>query len=168
MKCADILQKADIQKCLLMKYYQHFAKELNKSSILLSIFILIISSFAAGGCARTQMQKIMPDVTHMVVARHYFGEPTRSLDLPDGTKRHEWILDRVFQHPGGIETQRIYVGHDRDGYREYYERDVYVPPWSEQQYCRMSLIANAEGAVLQTEWEGSHCDDLPRVRSLKQ
>ena len=110
------------------------------------------------------MQRIVPHVSNMVIAHHYFGKPTQSTELADGTVRHEWLLDRVFQQPGGLETRRIYVGHDRDGYRKYIEEEVYVRPWKEQQYCRLVIIADKGGAVLQADWDGYTCDELPRVK----
>lgn len=130
--------------------------------------VILALALFSGGCARSQMQKILPHVNTMVVAHHYFGYPTRSETLTNGTIRHEWVLDRAFQHPGGIETQKIYVGHDRDGYRKYIEKDVYVKPWVEQQYCRLQIIADENGRVLDSAWEGRSCDDLPRVKSMYQ
>lgn len=121
-------------------------------------------ALALGGCAGTQMRQIAPKMSNMVIARHYFGEPARSEELPDGTMRHEWLLDRVFNHPGGMETRNVYVGHDRDGYREYVEEEVYVSPWQEQQYCRMEVIADREGRIFNVSWEGRNCDELPRVK----
>lgn len=120
-----------------------------------------------GACARTQMDKIMPDVSTMTTARHYFGEPSSSEELADGAVRHEWLLDRVFQQAGGIETRQVYVGHDSDGYREYVEQDVYVSPYKEKQYCRLEIIADKNGRVLRSSWQGSHCDYLPKVKSFK-
>ena len=115
----------------------------------------------AGGCAKTQMQKIMPSMSNMQLLNAYFGDPTGSEELPNGTIRHEWVLDRLFRHPGGIQMMRVYVGHDRDGYRQYVEREAYVPPRSEYQYCKMTAIAYRSGKVLHSAWEGSHCDELP-------
>lgn len=133
-------------------------------SLLYGIFIPLLVFCSTAGCARTQMQQIAPKLSNMVIVRHYFGEPTRSERLADGSIRHEWVLDRVFQHAGGSQTQKIYVGHDSDGYREYREVDVDVLPWKERQYCRMQAIADTEGRVLDVFWEGTHCDELPRVK----
>lgn len=130
---------------------------------------LVLASVCLGlfACARTQMEKILPDVQGMVTARHYFGEPTTSESLPGGETRHEWLLDREFTHAGGLETQLVYVGHDSDGFRKYIEREVYVKPYTEKQYCRLTMITDAGGKVLSSAWEGTHCDYLPKVKSTR-
>ena len=127
---------------------------------------LLILVFFAGGCVRTQMQRIMPHMSNMELMRAYFGKPTGSVELPDGSVRHEWVLDRLFTHPGGVQTVLVYVGHDRDGYRQYVEREVVVPQRSEQQYCRMTAVADKSGRILRSAWEGRHCDELPIMRVL--
>ncbi|MDL2267687.1 hypothetical protein LJC46_06845 [Desulfovibrio sp. OttesenSCG-928-G15] len=128
---------------------------------------LAIFCLALAACARTQMDKILPGMTSMVTARHYFGPPTTSETLPNGNIRHEWLLDREFMQAGGMETRLVYVGHDSDGYREYVEQEVYVRPYTEKQYCRLIITSDAAERVLASSWEGSHCDYLPKVKSSR-
>jgi hypothetical protein len=135
----------------------------SRVSPFLAIPLLLV--LLAGGCAKTQMQKIMPYMSNMQLLHAYFGDPTGSVELPNGTIRHEWVLDRLYRYPGGIEMVRVYVGHDRDGYRQYVDREVYVPPRSEYQYCKMTAIADRSGNILHSAWEGSHCDELPVLRA---
>ncbi len=131
---------------------------------LLAVMALLCASAAGSGCVRTQMQQIAPQLSNMVIARHYLGEPTSSTRQEDGTLLHEWLLDRLLLHPGGVEIVEVYVGHDRDGYRVYREEELYVRPWQERQYCRAQALANPDGRVLRVSWEGPNCDELPRFK----
>lgn len=127
--------------------------------------LLLASPVVAGGCAGgSQLQRIMPNMTNMTLVLAYFGPPTGSTQLPDGTTRHEWVKDQDFHFPGGRQTVQVYAGHDRDGYRKYVEREVYVPPRTEHRYCRLTVIADPEGRVLGSTWEGNGCDSLPLMR----
>jgi hypothetical protein len=126
--------------------------------------VLPIVLLLAAGCARSQMERIMPNMDNMQLMHAYFGDPTASVELPDGTVRHEWVLDRLFTHPGGTRTVLVYVGHDRDGFREYVEREVEVRQRTEYQHCTMTAIVDRSGMVLRTAWEGRNCDELPRMR----
>lgn len=125
---------------------------------------LLCALALSGACARSQMRQIAPKLSNMGIAQLYLGDPTSSEQMPDGTVTHEWLLDQIFQHAGGTEIRTVYVGHDSDGYREYREEEVYVPPWNERLYCRARAIADREGRVRNVTWEGPSCDDLPRVK----
>ena len=126
--------------------------------------ILPIVLLLAVGCARTQMERIMPNMSNMQLMHAYFGDPTASVELPDGTVRHDWVLDRLVTHPGGTRRVPVYVGRDRDGFREYEMREVEVLQRTEYQYCKMTAIADRNGRVLRAAWEGRNCDELPRMR----
>lgn len=115
------------------------------------------------GCASTAMDRLMPRVETMSVARHYFGEATSVRELADGGTRSEWILDRTTQIPGQDVEQTIFVGRDRDGYIKRVTRTVFVPAHMVRQYCRLTIIADKNGRVLESSWHGDSCDALPVV-----
>lgn len=113
-----------------------------------------------GGCAKSPMDRLMPQVETVASARQHFGPPASSTELPDGTVRHEWVLDQSTQEPGRYVTQRSYWGHDRDGFRKSHERTVWVPAHRVGQYCRLWMISDANGRVLRSDWEGNACEAM--------
>ena len=121
--------------------------------------------FLLAGCATTKMDRLMPHVENMQLARHYFGEPTSKNVLPNGETRSEWLLDRVAQVPGQYVEQKIFVGYDRDGFPVYYTRQVFVPAHMARQYCRLAIISGKDGKVLEASWEGDSCEDMMAVPS---
>ncbi|MDL2316548.1 hypothetical protein LJC59_05640 [Desulfovibrio sp. OttesenSCG-928-A18] len=130
-----------------------------------ALFVLVLIPFVLSlcSCAGRTMDRLMPQVNSMYLARHYFGEPKASTELADGTIRHEWVRDKIETLPGHYETRCIRVYYDRDGYRECVEREVWVPSRQERQVCRLSVIASKDGRVLSSSWEGNSCDTLPIV-----
>jgi hypothetical protein len=130
--------------------------------------VLLLAALFLGGCAKTRMELIAPRLDNMTTARQYLGEPTRSGELPDGTMRHEWLLDRMFTYPGGFETRETYMGHDRDGFRVYAREEVFVQARQERQYCRAEAVADRDGRITGFSWEGRHCDELLRVKASGQ
>ena len=121
--------------------------------------------FLLAGCATTKMDRLMPHVENMQLARHYFGEPTSKNVLPNGETRSEWLLDRVAQVPGQYVEQKIFVGYDRDGFPVYYTRYVFVPAHMARQYCRLAIRSDKDGNVLESSWEGDSCEDMMAVPS---
>ena len=117
------------------------------------------------GCATTKMDRLMPHVETMQLATHYFGAPTSKSDLPNGGARNEWLLDQVTQVPGQYVEQRIFVGYDCDGFPVYYTRNVFVPAHMARQYCRLVIVADKNGNVLESTWEGDSCEEMMAVPS---
>ena len=122
--------------------------------------MLLFAVLLLDGCAGTKLSRIAPKLSDMGTARQYLGEPTRSEELPDGTLRYEWVLDRVLYHPGGEQGQYRDMGRDRDGFRNYVWEIVYVPPREEPQYCRVQAIADQDSRIIRISWEGRNCDEL--------
>ena len=117
------------------------------------------------GCAGTAMDRLMPHIETMGLAKHYFGEPTGRSALPNGGTRSEWLLDRVAQVPGQNVEEKIFAGYDRDGFPVYYTRVVFVPAHFARQYCRLTIVADKQGNILESSWDGNSCEDLMRVPS---
>ena len=116
-------------------------------------------------CASTQMDRLMPQIQNMVMARHYFGEPVASTELNDGTMRHEWVIDRETTIPGQYVTKlERWWALDRDGFPRYEERTYWVPAHTEHHTCRLTVIAEKDGQVISSKWEGNNCDQLPLVK----
>jgi|GEM_PF-6638852 len=132
------------------------------------VAVLLLAALFLGGCAKPQIELIAPRLSNMAIAHQYLGEPTLSEELPDGMIRHEWLLDRMFTHPGGFETRETYMGHDRDGFRVYVREEVFVQARLEPQYCRAEAVADRDGRITGFSWEGSHCDELLRTDMPKQ
>ena len=126
-------------------------------------FLLMLLLFA-GGCASGKLDRLLPHVETMQVARHYFGEPAAQKELHDGTVRYDWVVDRTIQAPGQYVEKRIFVGYDRDGFPKYVIREYFSPAHMERQMCRMSIIATKDGKVLSTTRQGDSCEALLRVR----
>ena len=117
------------------------------------------------GCATTKMDRLMPHVETMQLATHYFGVPTSKSDLSNGGARNEWLLDQVTQVPGQYVEQKIFVGYDYDGFPVYYTRNVFVPAHMARQYCRLVIVSDKAGNVLESTWEGDSCEDMMAVPS---
>ena len=105
----------------------------------------------------------MPHVENMYMATHYFGQPTSKTELPGGGTRSEWLMDRVTQVPGQYVEQKIFMGTDRDGFPRYYIRKVFVPAHMARQYCRLEIVADKDGGILESSWEGDSCEHMMRV-----
>lgn len=125
--------------------------------------IVLFLSFLLAACATSKMDSLMPRVETMFLARHYFGEPAVTVALPDGSVRHEWTMDKVVTLPGRYVTQRVRVFRDRDGFPVYDEREIFVPASLQRQTCRLTIITDAAGNVLYSDWEGNSCDRLPVI-----
>lgn len=124
------------------------------------IVLAVFDLFLLSGCATTKMDRLMPHVETMQLARHYFGEPTSKSVLPSGETRNEWLLDKVTQVPGQYVEKKILAGYDRDGFPVYYIRNVFVPSHQERQRCRLEILSDREGRVLQSSWEGDGCEAM--------
>ena len=129
------------------------------------IALIACAALALSGCVTTKMDRLMPHVENMKLASHYFGEPTGKSDLPDGKTRNEWLLDRVSQVPGQDVEQKILAGYDSDGFPVYVTCTVFVPAHMARQYCRLEIVTDKSGAILESTWEGDSCEDLMRVPS---
>jgi hypothetical protein len=119
----------------------------------------------AGCAAGTAMDRLMPHVETLQLARHYFGEPGDASVAADGAERREWLLDRVTPVPGQDVHEKIFMGYDRDGYPVYFTRAYFVPEHAVRQRCRLTMLFDQQGRTLQSSWEGDSCDELLRVPS---
>ncbi|MDL2316549.1 hypothetical protein LJC59_05645, partial [Desulfovibrio sp. OttesenSCG-928-A18] len=130
-----------------------------KSAKALALLLACLIVLQTGACA-TKMYGIMPRITDMSLARHYFGEPSSSTELGDGTVRHDWVLDRVMARAGYYETwcPRFY---NRDRFPKCSEYEIWIPPSQERLNCRLSIVADQAGRVLSYDWSGNSCDELP-------
>ena len=128
--------------------------------ILLSLLLFCILLPGLFSSCASRISGIMPKIDSLQEARSHLGEPTSSSVKSDGRVFHTWLLDHTVFEPGQYITQRLYVGHDRDGYRKYIEREVWVPAHRAGKYCRVSIVTDMDGKVLQSSWEGNACDDL--------
>jgi len=124
----------------------------------LLLFCILLPGLLSS-CA-SRISGIMPKIATLQEARSYLGEPARSTSTSDGRVFHTWLLDHSVFEPGQYITQQIYVGHDRDGYRKYIEREVWVPAHRAGKYCRVSIVTDMDGKVVQSSWEGNACDAL--------
>ena len=120
---------------------------------------LLFSACAAGSNA--QVDKTLLAVTTMTDAQYRFGAPAKSVALPDGTVSHEWLLDVSYEQKGRYVTEPSpWVRYDSDGYRIETEREVWKRPHAVSKYCRLVIIADADGKVLSSRYEGADCRDL--------
>lgn len=135
---------------------------MSKARAVTPFFLVLL--LLLGACATGGMNRLMPKITTMYVAQRYFGPPKASTEQADGTVRHDWAMDRTMTLPGHYETRCVWVYHDRDGYRECIEREVWVPARTERQTCRLTIIADKEGAVLHSSWEGNRCEQMTTLQ----
>ena len=56
---------------------------------LFASLLFAASPMLLGGCAKGPVARLLPNMGSMQVAQHYFGPPTSSVSLGDGTVRHE-------------------------------------------------------------------------------
>lgn len=135
-----------------------------------AFFLLLSATVCIWSCASSgTMDRLVPQVENREMALHYFGPPTSESTLPDGNTRYEWVLDRTIQKPGQIVVQQVRMwGRDSDGFPRYREREVFVPAHTVYQNCRMVMILDAEGKVLESVWQGNSCDELPAVPIVRQ
>lgn len=123
------------------------------------LFLLLAASLLIFACAGKTASEL-PRIKTFAEARAALGAPGASTERPDGLLAHEWVLDQSEFVPGQYVIQQIYIGHDRDGYRKYHEREVWVPAHRSGKYCRIVMLADAAGQVLNSTYEGNACDAL--------
>lgn len=99
----------------------------------------IFAFFLFAGCA-SKISQQLPSMVTLAEAEAAFGPPQSSTEKSDGTVVHEWGFDETEFVPGQYVTQRVYMGHDRDGFRKYYEREVWVPAHRSGRYCHIMLV----------------------------
>jgi hypothetical protein len=128
-----------------------------------SLALGIVCVLLLFACATSNVQRMLPGMGTMYVAKHYLGEPTTSEALPGGRARHNWLLDRVVLDPAHIETRRVFIGHDSDGYPVFEDVDMYIPDRRIHQKCRVSVVVDRNGNFLDTFSEGDSCDALLKV-----
>jgi hypothetical protein len=155
---------------------------------MLTAVSLLSLLLAAGGCATGPVARLMPHIETLDLAESYFGPPTSSRPvaggetgfprtargdsrqnsadaLPaeadgDSDREYEWLLDDVTTVPGQDVVERFLVGTDRQGFPVYYERIRWVPAHPAQRFCRVRLLADARGRILDRSVEGGDCEDL--------
>lgn len=127
---------------------------------------MLLCAFLLTGCA-SRMSKDLPRMSTLAEAMAAFGAPLSSKELPDGTFLYEWGFDQTVFVPGQYVTQMIYLGHDRDGYRKYHEREVWVPAHRQGRFCHIAMVANATGLVLHSSYQGNKCDEMFRSDSVR-
>lgn len=127
---------------------------------------LVCCLLCSAGCA-SKISQAMLRISTLAEAQAAFGPAHSVKELPDGAAVHEWLADRTEFVPGQYVTQRIYMGHDRDGYRKYYEREVWVPAHKSGQYCRIAVQVNQAGLVLHSAYQGNNCDEMLRRDAVR-
>lgn len=128
----------------------------------LALFLLLAGSLA-GGCAQKSacIDSTLAAVSTFHDARYRFGTPQSSTTLADGTVKHEWLLDVNYHQPGRYVTEPSpWVRYDSDGYRIETDREVWKRPKQVTKFCRLTMIADAQGKVLSAVYEGEDCCDL--------
>lgn len=118
------------------------------------------------GCA-SKISQQLPRMTTLAEAKAAFGPPQSSKKTADGTVAHEWGFDQTEFVPGQYVTQKIYMGHDRDGYRKYYEREIWVPAHRSGRYCHILIETDAAGLLLRSAYQGNACDSLFRPDAVR-
>ncbi|MDR1947550.1 MAG: hypothetical protein LBQ51_10365 [Desulfovibrio sp.] len=119
------------------------------------LFLLLISA----GCASGPLGRLMPHIESMSLAESYFGPPSSSVPVQGGVE-HEWLLDDEASVPGQEVTERFLVGNDAQGFPVYYERTRWVPAHRERRFCRLRMLADAQGNILSRSMEGNDCAEL--------
>lgn len=131
-------------------------------SLLITVALCLSVSLSA--CAAKNaacVDKTLVAVSTMTDARYRFGAPKSSVVLPDGTVSHEWRLNVTYEQKGGYVTEKSpWVRYDSDGYRIETEREVWKKPRSVSKYCNLVIIADTDGKVLSSTYEGADCCDL--------
>lgn len=122
--------------------------------------------FCLTGCA-SRISRDLPAMTTLAQFEASFGPPQKTAPREDGTVVYEWGFDNTAFEPGQYVTQRIYMGHDRDGYRKYYEREVWVPAHRSGRFCQVRVVADQAGRVLHSAYHGNDCDPLFRADSVR-
>lgn len=124
-------------------------------------FFALLLAMSLTGCA-SRISRELPAMTTLAQFQSAFGPAQTIRPGQDGSVVHEWGFDRTTFEPGQYVTQRIYMGHDRDGYRKYHEREVWVPAHRSGRFCRVVVLADPEGRVLHSAYQGNDCDALFR------
>ncbi|MDR2669981.1 MAG: hypothetical protein LBC14_08535 [Desulfovibrio sp.] len=89
------------------------------------------------------------------------GQSADAAALPPGARvEYEWLLDDVTTVPGQDVVERFLVGRDRQGFPVYYERIRWVPAHQARRFCRVRLLADAQGRIMSRSAEGNDCEDL--------
>ncbi len=130
---------------------------------LLMLPLLLAGALVISACAHGKLGRLMPNMGNMSVAEHYFGKPSASVNLPDGTVRHEWTVDRNVLVPAHYETQRMFLYNDSDGFPVFEDVEFFIRDRVEHQTCRISIHADKQGWILRSDWEGNSCESLLRV-----
>jgi len=128
--------------------------------------VLLACGLFFPGCA-SKISQAMPRISTLAEAQAAFGPAHSVRELPDGTAVHEWGTNNTELVPGQYVTQRVYMGHDRDGYRKYHEREVWVPAHRKGRYCRIVVQVNATGLVLNSAYQGNACDAMLRQDAVR-
>lgn len=133
---------------------------------MLRLVLAFCACIPIAGCA-SKISQQLPRMATLAEAEAAFGPPQSSKKTADGTVAHEWGFDQIEFVPGQYVTQKIYMGHDRDGYRKYYEREIWVPAHRSGRYCHILIETDATGLLLRSAYQGNACDSLFRPDAVR-
>lgn len=132
-------------------------------------FMLCLLLVCCAGCApkQSRIERVMPAMRDMNAVQRALGSPSTSRELADGATEHQWLLDSSYHEQGRwVREKSPWVRHDKDGYRVEVYRDVWYPPRDVTKYCRITIVADKTGKVVNRQWEGYSCDELVRSGAL--
>lgn len=126
----------------------------------LAALILCLGLAGCAGRTATRTESILADITTLTAAVQIFGPFTSQNTLDAGRTRTVWEFSHIFQAPAMEQERDIIVGYDRDGYPVFRTITVYTPPHQELQNCRIDVLAEPDGRIIQASSRGNSCDRL--------
>ncbi len=123
---------------------------------------LVLVLLSAACAPKSRLDAALDNLTDVSAARQFFGEPDFQAPMADGRIRYDWQRSGQTFVPGQYVEREIFVGYDEDGYPVIWRQNVFVPAHNQELSCRLSLIADQAGRVLQKSREGNDCDALLR------
>ena len=117
------------------------------------------------GCA-SRFEKTLDEVRTGDEAERRFGTPTKTEQLADGGLRREWQLRTQYYSDGGYgdSDYAVSVGGYSSGFGIWLSRLFGSGGSYSDKYCRLEIVTNEEGTVVQRSWQGNDCERLLRER----
>lgn len=131
-----------------------------------SLFLVgLLSLLLLSGCA-SRFEKALDEVRTGDEAERRFGPPTKTEELADGGLRREWLL-RTQHYSGdsyGDADYAVSVGGYGSGFGIWLSKFFGSGSSYSDTYCRLDIVTNQEGTVVQRRWQGDDCERLLRGR----
>jgi hypothetical protein len=121
--------------------------------------LFLLALLFTAGCA-TRFERVLAEVRTADDALSRFGRPSAEEILSGERVRREWTVHEDELVPGQYVSRDIYAGHDREGYLVFLTQWIFVPEHIRQKRCRLTLVSDPAGVLLEQHWQGNACERL--------